>query len=265
MRDDFFSSTIPKELMFLLIGLVIIGTLPLQLLSQTLPPDPLDKAKTEELINKLKTVEAAIERAEEEKRDLIVKKAMAEIKTSSKDTKKLEELRQKLLAFQKEHRNKQAEVKQLKRKLEEKSVFLGERSIRIARSTDKEPFYFEVVRNRVYAVNEANYDIYEETQQLYGIIFQVGIKRVLKEDARGDNFTNVARSNSVFNRTLNQLDSEKHYLVFVLHETSSFSLFRKARDIANRAGFATGWEPVLYEEGMLRFGGTGARRPYEVE
>jgi len=265
MKDDFFSSTIPKELMFLLIGFIIIAIFPFYIFSYPASQELEDKDNQQELINKIKEIERKIEEAQKEKIDLEVRKKIESIKKRRQEktlTQKKEELIKKLIALQKEYEHKQLQKRRLQRKLQEKPVIANNlRSIRIAKETDKEPFYFEIIKNKIYPVNEKNYREYEQMQTMGGIIFITGIKKVLKENAHGDDFASISEPKSIFNQTLNELNPQKHYLVFILHKTSSFPLFRKARDIANKKGFATGWEPVLYEEGTLLFGGAGAEKP----
>ncbi len=60
--------------------------------------------------------------------------------------------------------------------------------------------------------------------------------------------------NSKFQAILSQLVKSNQYIVFLVRD-DNFNIFRKARQIADTAGFDTGWEllgidePIMFGEG----------------
>ena len=62
-------------------------------------------------------------------------------------------------------------------------------------------------------------------------------------------------TNSKFQAILSQLDKNQQYIAFLVRD-DSFNIFRKARDVADTAGFDTGWELLGIDE-PIKFGEGG--------
>lgn len=79
----------------------------------------------------------------------------------------------------------------------------------------------------------------------------------------GDSPDDLASGASAFERSLAQLDKNRHWLAFGV-DADSVEVFRAARAIAMDRGFATGWDPVSmafpYEEVII-----GGGRKKQVE
>jgi hypothetical protein len=72
----------------------------------------------------------------------------------------------------------------------------------------------------------------------------------------GETMTNLENPNtSRFQAILSQLDKTNQYIAFLVRD-DSFNVFRKARQLADEAGFETGWELLGIDE-PIKFGEGG--------
>lgn len=77
-----------------------------------------------------------------------------------------------------------------------------------------------------------------------------------RADVRGEDMDQIENASSKFQAALSQLDLKTQYVAFLVRD-DSFNVFRKARELADRAGFNTGWE-LLGQDEPIKFGTTGA-------
>lgn len=73
-----------------------------------------------------------------------------------------------------------------------------------------------------------------------------------RADALGENSEQVEKPDGKFQTMLSQLDPKQDSISFLVRD-DSFDVFRKARLIANRHGFNTGWE-LLGADEPIKFG-----------
>lgn len=71
----------------------------------------------------------------------------------------------------------------------------------------------------------------------------------------GATVVDLDNPNSNFQAILSQLDKDRQYIAFLVRD-DSFTVFRKARQIADTAGFDTGWELLGIDE-PIKFGEGG--------
>ncbi|TKJ36905.1 hypothetical protein CEE37_14415 [candidate division LCP-89 bacterium B3_LCP] len=93
---------------------------------------------------------------------------------------------------------------------------------------------FEAVNNKLYRVNENNYEyrnLNDHFQQL-----------TKKPHVKGDSFDELDNPDCVFRQELNKLNPNEHWLKFIVRK-NSFDLYIKARDIAWKKKFVVGWWP----------------------
>jgi hypothetical protein len=76
-----------------------------------------------------------------------------------------------------------------------------------------------------------------------------------RSDAPGETVDDLDRPNSKFAYILSQLDMKKRYVAFLVRD-DSFVVFRKARQVADKIGFDTGWELLGIDE-PIKFGAGG--------
>jgi len=99
-----------------------------------------------------------------------------------------------------------------------------------------------VVTNQYYRVNP-NY-------LLTGIIAMEPLK-----DVPGESVEQVDRVKGKFQITLTQMDKQRKYIAFLVRD-DSFPVFRKARQVADKFGYDTGWELLASDE-PIKFGTGG--------
>lgn len=197
----------------------------------------------------------------EEIRHSLEKERTRTRETKKERDKKSKIMEAKLYELKEELEKKELMINQLKRELENTSspVLDINRGIPLAKATPKNPLFLEVVKDHIVLVNESNY----KNSVYYSNGWPVLVKT---RESKGEQANKIQDSNSEFRKTLRELDSEKDYLVFIMRNGSSFASFRKARDIAARANFQVGWEPIPGKDnGKLIFGGQGGRKPPVVE
>ena len=71
----------------------------------------------------------------------------------------------------------------------------------------------------------------------------------------GETMEGLESPNGKFQAILSQLDKTNQYIAFLVRD-DSFNVFRKARQIADEAGFETGWELLGIDE-PIKFTGEG--------
>ncbi len=71
----------------------------------------------------------------------------------------------------------------------------------------------------------------------------------------GESMEGVDRPNGKYQYILTQLDLKKQYVAFLVRD-DSFQMFRKARQVADKYGFDTGWELLGIDE-PIKFGTGG--------
>jgi|GEM_PF-1539489 len=315
MRQDFFSSTIPKEALCLFMSFIIMLTLLSQLakndghgankaVEATQMPVPVgtiegkirqsehDKAAITAEIEKIKIIllemekktqenrpaatqqsidlAQAIKVAEDKRTALMAKLAAAKGEFADAQhtarEKKQEELKQQEALKARIHQLNQSleqnerQIAQLQREFEssEKTVMAAQRGIPIAKGTRKEARFFEIVADRIVPIDEQHYT---------GATYKYDGKPiiVLTRKSSGEHMHEIGRESSDYKKVLASFNPEKHYLVFILRNGSSFPAFRAARDNALKAHFQVGWEPfMLNDQNKLAFG-EGGRIPNVVE
>ena len=72
----------------------------------------------------------------------------------------------------------------------------------------------------------------------------------------GETITDLENANNgKFQAILSQLDKDRQYIAFLVRD-DSFNVFRRARQLADEAGFDTGWELLGIDE-PIKFGEGG--------
>jgi hypothetical protein len=104
--------------------------------------------------------------------------------------------------------------------------------------------FSKIIQGQV--VSNAYYKV-DPKYLLVGVMALEGLPEV-----HGDNIQEIQRRNSNFGETLAQIDEKDRYLVFLVRD-DSFDVFRKAREIADRTGYDTGWE-LLGADEPIKFG-----------
>lgn len=99
------------------------------------------------------------------------------------------------------------------------------------------------------AISNAFYRV-DPKYLLVGVMALEGIP-----ETHGENIQEVQNPNSGFKAALGQIDEKSRYIAFLVRD-DSFSVFRKARSIADTAGFDTGWELLGIDE-PIKFGEGG--------
>ena len=77
-----------------------------------------------------------------------------------------------------------------------------------------------------------------------------------RPDIRGESMDRIENATSKFQAALTQLDTKTQYVAFLVRD-DSFNVFRRARELADKAGFNTGWE-LLGQDEPIKFGTTGS-------
>jgi hypothetical protein len=76
-----------------------------------------------------------------------------------------------------------------------------------------------------------------------------------KEGIKGESSNTIKKENSLFQKKLLQLDSQKHHIYFFVR-SNSFEIFHVARKIALKNGFGAGWNP-FNDDDIISFGSGG--------
>jgi hypothetical protein len=76
-----------------------------------------------------------------------------------------------------------------------------------------------------------------------------------RETIRGETGAELERVNSRFRTALAQIDSQFHYIAFLVRD-DSFNVFRQARILADKEGYDVGWE-LLGSDEPIKFGAGG--------
>jgi biopolymer transport protein ExbD len=103
----------------------------------------------------------------------------------------------------------------------------------------------------------------EVTNQYYRVNPGYLLTAIMALDARpgvhGDTVEHLEGTNSVFHTALAKLDPQDQYIAFLVRD-DSFTVFRKARMVADRQNFDIGWE-LLGGEEPIKFGAGGVAIP----
>lgn len=94
---------------------------------------------------------------------------------------------------------------------------------------------------------------YYKVDPRYLLVGRLGLEA--KAGTRGESLQEIDNPNSRFHLVLSQLDRERQYVAFLVRD-DSFNVFRKAREVADRVGFDTGWELLGIDE-PIKFGEGG--------
>jgi hypothetical protein len=87
----------------------------------------------------------------------------------------------------------------------------------------------------------------------YLLVGKMGLEA--RPGVAGESITELDDRRGDFQEVLSRLDKSKQYIAFLVRD-DSFSVFRKARQIADAAGFETGWELLGVDE-PIKFGEGG--------
>ena len=119
--------------------------------------------------------------------------------------------------------------------------------------SQKEPNFVEVGSGRVFVVwfDEISSEAYSSES------IGLGVRLTRKSEAKGDDEASLQNDNSSFRQALKKLDPQTDSVIFLVH-SDSIGLYRKARGVAERAGYDTGWYP--HDRDFLAFG-PGGRTP----
>ena len=120
-------------------------------------------------------------------------------------------------------------------------------------------FYFQEIEKYNGCVNRRNQKLeqfyYSNDNYIVTFTPQGSLKYEPNSSSNGDTTKTVGKSDSVFGKTLKNLNPKVHYIAFVVRP-DSFSTFRVARQEAWSQGYDVGWEP-LTAESFLIFGSGG--------
>ncbi|MGD1018864.1 MAG: hypothetical protein ABSA12_06040 [Verrucomicrobiia bacterium] len=94
---------------------------------------------------------------------------------------------------------------------------------------------------------------YYKVDPRYLLVGQIGLEA--RPGVAGETISGLADQNSKFQAILSQLDKSRQYIAFLVRD-DSFTMFRKARQVADEAGFETGWELLGIDE-PIKFGEGG--------
>jgi len=78
-----------------------------------------------------------------------------------------------------------------------------------------------------------------------------------RPDVHGESAEDIANAKSKFQDLLAGMDNKSQYVAFLVRD-DSFSVFRTARQIADKAGFDVGWE-LLGQDEPIKFGSSGSQ------
>jgi hypothetical protein len=94
---------------------------------------------------------------------------------------------------------------------------------------------------------------YYKVDPRYLLVGQMGLEP--RAGVSGERTNDLENSNSKYQAVLTVLDKDKQYIAFLVRD-DSFSVFRKARQVADSLGLDTGWELLGIDE-PIKFGAGG--------
>jgi hypothetical protein len=94
---------------------------------------------------------------------------------------------------------------------------------------------------------------YYKVDPRYLLVGKMGLEA--RAGVTGETMTELDDPSNKFQAILSQLDKNKQYIAFLVRD-DSFNIFRKARQIADKVGFETGWELLGIDE-PIKFGEGG--------
>jgi hypothetical protein len=94
---------------------------------------------------------------------------------------------------------------------------------------------------------------YYKVDPRYLLVGRMGLEA--RPGVTGEAVTELDDPSSKFQAILSQLDKSQQYIAFLVRD-DSFNIFRKARQVADAAGFDTGWELLGIDE-PIKFGEGG--------
>jgi hypothetical protein len=95
---------------------------------------------------------------------------------------------------------------------------------------------------------------YYRVDPRYLLVGRMGLEA--RPGVPGETITDLENANNgKFQAILSQLDKDRQYIAFLVRD-DSFNVFRKARQLADEAGFDTGWELLGIDE-PIKFGEGG--------
>jgi hypothetical protein len=94
---------------------------------------------------------------------------------------------------------------------------------------------------------------YYKVDPRYLLVGEMGLEA--RAGVTGETMTELDDPSNKFQAILSQLDKNKQYIAFLVRD-DSFNIFRKARQIADKVGFETGWELLGIDE-PIKFGEGG--------
>jgi hypothetical protein len=100
-------------------------------------------------------------------------------------------------------------------------------------------------------------NVYYTVGPHYLLVGRMGLRA--RPGASGEAVAELGNPNSKYQAILSQLDKDKQYVAFLVRD-DSFSVFRKARQVADNVGLDTGWEllgidePIQFGEGGTAIG-----------
>ena len=112
-------------------------------------------------------------------------------------------------------------------------------------------FYIQDVRDWAESTPEERHGSFEN--DYYKNVTDTSFKP--RKRARGENASELKKSDSEFRRELRKLDPKTQH-VFFLVRTDSFDVFHVARKVAMEEGFKVGWDPLKVDIG-IGWGGGG--------
>ncbi len=217
--------------------------------------DELAKAKGKEVIeeiqNKIRELEKEIEKKRSELRGLEsqiikTKRNMVNSEEKTDEQKRLvAQLQNKLKALLEEIKKIEAEIKRLR------SGEKSGRGFKSIKDSNKEPIYIELVKNRLFPIDEKHYKGYEYNGNTV-------IER--KTSAKGESIYEIGKLGSAFHKLLNKVNRKKERIVFFVHG-DSYKIFRKTREIALKKGIVADWWPYEQDVFVISSGGSGRDIP----
>ncbi len=96
-------------------------------------------------------------------------------------------------------------------------------------------------------------NVYYKVDPRYLLVGKMGLEA--RAGVTGETMSELDDQGNKFQAILSQLDKNKQYVAFLVRD-DSFNIFRKARQIADKAGFDTGWELLGIDE-PIKFGEGG--------
>ena len=120
-------------------------------------------------------------------------------------------------------------------------------------------FYFQEIQKYESCVSRRNQKLeqfyYSNNNYVVTFTPQGSLTYQPSSSGNGDTTKTIGKSDSVFGKTLKDLNPKVHYIAFVVRP-DSFSTFRVARQEAWNQGYDVGWEP-LTQDSVLVFGSGG--------